>query len=262
MKRKTFESGIRACLLGAALAGGCNHQEVPLAKQDGELLPPMASWAQKDSKSSTTPTKPQLDSKVTQTAYTPTSGQAKTTTSSNLPPVVFADAPPSTTSAVTVQTSDKSKAASPQDFVVPVVAGSTKSAESAPTVAVSTSVVPTLPAAIPPATTVAATPLPKTAESKPVVASPTVDNSGAFGHAPDYSWLCGQVQQTHKGWRLRYASISESDSYGGSVTLTDDARLSQLKDGEIVRVQGHLQSPDDHVIAPVYVIHGFQPQTR
>src|SRR5262249_36117286 len=52
-----------------------------------------------------------------------------------------------------------------------------------------------------------------------------------FSHAADYSWLQGQVEYSHFGnsWRLRYASVDESDSYGGSVTLLDNNLLQNLK---------------------------------
>ena len=73
-------------------------------------------------------------------------------------------------------------------------------------------------------------------------------------------WLCGEVQHTHKGWRLRYASVDETDTYGGSVTLSDDARLSQLKEGDIFVIEGRLQDPDSHISAPVYVVSDVKPQ--
>ena len=65
-----------------------------------------------------------------------------------------------------------------------------------------------------------------------------------FSHAEDYSWLQGQVEYSHFGnsWRLRYASVDESDANGGSVTLLDNNLLQNLKDGQYVRVQGHLAS--------------------
>src|SRR5262249_37664138 len=32
-----------------------------------------------------------------------------------------------------------------------------------------------------------------------------------FGHAPDFSWISGDVQKWRKEWRLRYAPLDESD---------------------------------------------------
>jgi hypothetical protein len=98
-----------------------------------------------------------------------------------------------------------------------------------------------------------------------------------FSHAADYSWLQGQVEYSHFGnsWRLRYASVDESDSYGGSVTLLDNNLLQNLKDGQYVRVQGHLASdaevqqathfPDRTAgrnISPLYHIDMVRPVDR
>jgi hypothetical protein len=98
-----------------------------------------------------------------------------------------------------------------------------------------------------------------------------------FSHAPDYSWLQGQVEYSHFGnsWRLRYSSVDESDSYGGSVTLLDNNLLQNLKDGQYVRVQGHLASdtevqqathfPDRTAgrnISPLYHVDMVRPVDR
>jgi hypothetical protein len=98
-----------------------------------------------------------------------------------------------------------------------------------------------------------------------------------FSHAQDYSWLQGQVEYSHFGnsWRLRYASVDESDSFGGSVTLLDNNLLQNLKDGQYVRVQGHLASdsevlqtthfPDRTVgrnISPLYHVDMVRPVDR
>lgn len=84
--------------------------------------------------------------------------------------------------------------------------------------------------------------------------------ASSFGHAPDYTWLSGQVEYSRlaNGWRLRYASVDESDAHGGSVTLAGDNRLSQLKDGQHVRVRGHLQNPEDKELAPAYHVDSFE----
>jgi hypothetical protein len=82
-----------------------------------------------------------------------------------------------------------------------------------------------------------------------------------FSHTDDYSSLSGQLQHSRitKGWRLRYASVDEVDPYGGSVTLTDEAQLSGMKDGDLVRVHGHLMNPEDRGIAPSYQLDSIQP---
>ncbi len=85
----------------------------------------------------------------------------------------------------------------------------------------------------------------------------------SFAHAPDYSWLSGEVVYSRigKGWRLRYASVDEEDPYGGSVTLSEDPLLHGLKDGQYIRVQGRLSNPTAKCTAPAYQIDSLQPIT-
>ena len=68
-----------------------------------------------------------------------------------------------------------------------------------------------------------------------------------FGHARDYTWVSGQVEYSRlrKEWRLRYASVDETDRFGGHVVLIENEHLSYLRDGQYVRLQGHLVSPND-----------------
>jgi hypothetical protein len=84
--------------------------------------------------------------------------------------------------------------------------------------------------------------------------------SPCFAHAPDYSWLSGQAEKSHilGAWRLRYASVDETDRFGGSVTLVESAHVSYLRDGEYIRVQGHLVNPEDQRPAPAYRIESFK----
>lgn len=81
-----------------------------------------------------------------------------------------------------------------------------------------------------------------------------------FAHAPDYSWLTGEVQYSSisKSWRLRYASVEEDDTYGGSVTLSQESRIDGMKDGMIVRVMGQLEMPIERGIAPLYRAGSYQ----
>jgi hypothetical protein len=84
--------------------------------------------------------------------------------------------------------------------------------------------------------------------------------SPCFGHAPDYSWLSGQVEYSRilTAWRLRYASVDESDRYAGSVTLVENGHVGYLRDGEYVRVEGHLVNPSADRSAPAYRIESFK----
>jgi hypothetical protein len=85
-----------------------------------------------------------------------------------------------------------------------------------------------------------------------------ITGSANFGHAGDYSWLSGQVEKTHRGWRLRYAWVDEDDPYGGSVSLNDDPTLPAFKDGQMIRVSGHLVDPQNHGPAPAYRVEGVE----
>jgi hypothetical protein len=100
------------------------------------------------------------------------------------------------------------------------------------------------------------------AEPAPVRKS-FVDPTAApcFAHATDYSWITGQVEYSRNGkeWRLRYASVDETDQYGGRVVLIENHHLSLLQDGQYVRVQGYVVNPDTAGQGPVnYRIESFQ----
>jgi hypothetical protein len=80
----------------------------------------------------------------------------------------------------------------------------------------------------------------------------TASTGMSFGHAPDYTWLRGQVQRSLHGVRLRFAPVDQVDRYGGSVTLVGDAQIEHLRDGQCVRVRGQLLNPDAKSPAPAY----------
>jgi len=62
-----------------------------------------------------------------------------------------------------------------------------------------------------------------------------------FSHAPDYTWVQGELVylHSHNCWRIRYASVDEDDKYGGGVNLVETGPMDNFKDGQCVRVQGH-----------------------
>jgi hypothetical protein len=63
------------------------------------------------------------------------------------------------------------------------------------------------------------------------------------GHAPDYSWLTGQLFYVHADgglWVLRYAPLSTEDANGGGVVLARDLRMDSYRDGDLVTVHGQL----------------------
>jgi hypothetical protein len=64
---------------------------------------------------------------------------------------------------------------------------------------------------------------------------------GIYGNAPDYGWLQGVVDKHYQGhWYLRFCDPSVEDTHGGKVCLVDDPRLAQLKDGDVVFVEGEI----------------------
>jgi hypothetical protein len=63
-----------------------------------------------------------------------------------------------------------------------------------------------------------------------------------WDHAPDYTWLIGELQYLHgrNVWRVRYASCEDEDRFGGSVTLCETGPMSEFKEGMTVRVEGRV----------------------
>jgi hypothetical protein len=84
--------------------------------------------------------------------------------------------------------------------------------------------------------------------------------SPCFGHAPDYSWITGQVEhsRTAHEWRLRYASVDETDRFGGRVALIENQHVSYLVDGQYVRVRGHLADTGSANTSAHYRIESFE----
>jgi hypothetical protein len=94
-----------------------------------------------------------------------------------------------------------------------------------------------------------------------------VDLSAApcFAHAPDYSWIVGQVEYScvTKEWRLRYASVDEVDRFGGRVILIENHQVSYMVDGIYVQARGHLVNPKDNGSGPAYYrVESFQTVTN
>jgi hypothetical protein len=81
----------------------------------------------------------------------------------------------------------------------------------------------------------------------------------AFAHAPDYSWLVGELQRVRAdgSWRLRYASVDEDDAYGGSVVLLGGS-LEGRKEGQLVRVTGHFADSNARGANSVYLFTNME----
>jgi hypothetical protein len=81
---------------------------------------------------------------------------------------------------------------------------------------------------------------PVTLVLQPPPAPPAAPPQSTLGHAPDYSWLCGELQHFKGSWRLRYAGYDDTDQWGGSVTLAPESLPPNLAEGQHVRVRGRL----------------------
>ncbi|MCS6851635.1 MAG: hypothetical protein NZ700_10765 [Gemmataceae bacterium] len=68
---------------------------------------------------------------------------------------------------------------------------------------------------------------------------------GTYGHAPDYSWLQGELDRHYRGtYYLRFCDPTVAHPLGGKVTLEDDPRLKNFQDGDIIQVEGALLAED------------------
>jgi hypothetical protein len=112
----------------------------------------------------------------------------------------------------------------------------------------------------PAATTEAPAEFPRGETAQPRRSFTDITSSSHFAHAADFSWLAGQVEKTRlgNGWRLRYASVDEDDPHGGSVSLSGDANLPILQDGQYIRVRGHLVDPEAQGAAPAYHVESAE----
>jgi hypothetical protein len=74
--------------------------------------------------------------------------------------------------------------------------------------------------------------------------------------ANNYRVVIGQVYQFRHEWILRYAAVESDDKYGGSFTLIAD-NLDNLKDGQMVRVEGSVL-PSDVRANALYKVSRFE----
>jgi len=85
--------------------------------------------------------------------------------------------------------------------------------------------------------------------TEPVEATPSSTSSAEFtpaahyGYETSYQWLRGRLEfsQIDQRWKLRYVPVDgETDDYGGSVVLTDEAKLAGCERGDFVEVRGRV----------------------
>jgi hypothetical protein len=62
-------------------------------------------------------------------------------------------------------------------------------------------------------------------------------------HAPDYSWVTGQLFYVHADgglWLLRYAPVGKEDANGGSVVLARNLSMESYREGDLVTIRGQV----------------------
>src|SRR5437667_9929545 len=67
--------------------------------------------------------------------------------------------------------------------------------------------------------------VPETPSIAPAPESSTTAPPEVMSHAEDYTWLKGTLEYMHADsghWKVRYAPLSEEDTFGGSVVLDTD----------------------------------------
>jgi hypothetical protein len=78
-----------------------------------------------------------------------------------------------------------------------------------------------------------------------------------YGRGANFESVTGQVQIFRKTMRLRYASIEQEDAYGGVVIL-EGSEISNLRDGQHVRVHGTFVAPSDRNGNAKYRVHTIE----
>jgi hypothetical protein len=79
----------------------------------------------------------------------------------------------------------------------------------------------------------------------------------AFAHAPDYTWLVGELRSVGPDvWTVRFASVDEERD---TVVLVDAPSMVNLRAGQLVRVEGQLVDPNSHDEHPAYRVTTIQP---
>jgi hypothetical protein len=68
-----------------------------------------------------------------------------------------------------------------------------------------------------------------------------------FSHAPDYTWVQGELVylHSHNCWRIRYASVDDDDKFGGGVNLVETGPMDNYKEGQCVRIEGRPSDPEN-----------------
>lgn len=86
-----------------------------------------------------------------------------------------------------------------------------------------------------------------------------------FSHAPDYSWVAGQLYYSHlEGgfWGIRYGE-KEEDKYGGHFVL-GKSLSGDFKDGDLVLIKGQIAEEQVSIFMAgwIYKIEEIQVLTK
>lgn len=76
-----------------------------------------------------------------------------------------------------------------------------------------------------------------------------ISTNQTWGHAPDYSWVQGQLEYSGiRGgmWKVRYVPLDVDDPYGGSFILQADPTGHGLRHGDTVYVEGRIVQHERH----------------
>jgi hypothetical protein len=102
---------------------------------------------------------------------------------------------------------------------------------------------------------------PQMVQTQPVSRPREGNTSARYDHSKDYTWVMGKLEYLYskKAWRVRYCPADVEDDLGGCVTLIGvDGSADNLKDGQMVRVDGALVDPESKQIAPQYQVRAIK----
>ncbi len=91
-------------------------------------------------------------------------------------------------------------------------------------------------------------------------------SAGNYGFDPSYAWLRGRLEysQVARQWKLRYIPVEgDTDQYGGSVVIMNEAALAGCERGKFVAVRGRIVGEGrEHGFAPLYEVTALERSGR
>jgi hypothetical protein len=78
-----------------------------------------------------------------------------------------------------------------------------------------------------------------------------------FAHAPDYSWVTGELWYvpSKNCWRIHYASAREDEKFGGTLTLVNPGTMTDFRIGQVVYIEGAPLAPVGASSGPLYQVN-------